>query len=201
MPRVSSIHPRLSLQSTLPCGPIMFPCKSFRSNTSKILRKCSFQKTYGKAKSFRSNTYKKTGGPPPSPQSQFSSRLPPNEIEGLQSSGVPSSFPLSSRWNPVAQRRKTPSISFPCKSLPDSFLHNEGGYTPPPHQFRSFPGTSTQSGAVLPFVHSRAGLSSVAGHPSFVVCSLLASSFFSVLSLAPPHYRFHPAVPPGGRHE
>jgi hypothetical protein len=44
---------------------IIFPCNSFRSNTYRIVWKCSFQKTYSKAKSFSSNTYKKTGGGDP----------------------------------------------------------------------------------------------------------------------------------------
>ena len=43
------------------CG-IMFPHKSFRSNTSTTVCKCSFQKTYSKAKPFRIRTYKKPGG-------------------------------------------------------------------------------------------------------------------------------------------
>jgi hypothetical protein len=70
MPRVTSIHPRQSLRTTLSCRPIMFPCKPFRSNTSKILCMCSFQKTYSKVKSFRMRTYKKPGGPP-LPNSSF----------------------------------------------------------------------------------------------------------------------------------
>ena len=41
---------------------IMLPYKSFRSNTSTTLWNCSFQKTYGKVKSFRMRTYKKQGG-------------------------------------------------------------------------------------------------------------------------------------------
>jgi hypothetical protein len=42
--------------------PIMSPRKPFRSNTYGTSCKCSFQKTYSKTKSFRSNTYKKPGG-------------------------------------------------------------------------------------------------------------------------------------------
>jgi hypothetical protein len=76
MPRVTSIHPRLLLRSTLSCGPIMFPCKPFRNNTSKVLRKCSFQKTYTNVKSFRMRTYKKPGGPPLAPIPVFLSFIP-----------------------------------------------------------------------------------------------------------------------------
>jgi hypothetical protein len=46
---------------------------------------------------------------------------------------LPLSSPLSCRWSPVAQRRETPSISFLSIPLRGSFLHNEGGYTHPPH--------------------------------------------------------------------
>jgi len=50
-------------------GPLVYPersrgvtpSNSFRSNTYRIIWKCSFQKTYRNSKSFRSNTYKKTG--------------------------------------------------------------------------------------------------------------------------------------------
>jgi hypothetical protein len=42
----------------------MFLCNPFRSNTYKTSCKCSFQKTYAKAKSFSSNTYRKPGGDP-----------------------------------------------------------------------------------------------------------------------------------------
>jgi hypothetical protein len=42
--------------------PTMFSCNPFRNNTYSIVCKCSFQKTYGKAKSFRIHTYKKPGG-------------------------------------------------------------------------------------------------------------------------------------------
>jgi hypothetical protein len=105
MPRASSIHPRQSLRTTLSCRSIMFPCNPFRSNTSKILRKCSFQKTYSKVKSFRSNTYKKTrGGPSPSLQFQFSfsHSLFQSKINGpLPSVEAPSSFLLSSCWGAV----------------------------------------------------------------------------------------------------
>jgi|SRR5579863_1648716 len=41
---------------------VMLPSNPFRSNTYKTFRKCSFQRSYSKAKSFRSNTYKKPGG-------------------------------------------------------------------------------------------------------------------------------------------
>jgi hypothetical protein len=41
---------------------IMFPSNPFRNNTYRIVWKCSFQKTYSKAKSFRMRTYKKSGG-------------------------------------------------------------------------------------------------------------------------------------------
>jgi hypothetical protein len=64
----------------------MFPCNPFRSNTYKTSRKCSFQKTYTKAKSFSSNTYKKPGvgqlaqssrwGSKRSPASSFESPSP-----------------------------------------------------------------------------------------------------------------------------
>jgi hypothetical protein len=40
----------------------MFPCNPFSSNTYKTFCKCSFQKTYSKAKFLSSNTYEKPRG-------------------------------------------------------------------------------------------------------------------------------------------
>jgi hypothetical protein len=56
-------HPFIpsAVEGPLSSRGIMFPYKSFRSNTYRPLCKCSFQKTYCKAKSFSSNTYKKPG--------------------------------------------------------------------------------------------------------------------------------------------
>ena len=50
----------LSFSSFLSASPSM--AKSFIINTSTASHKCSFQKTYRIPKSFRINTYKKTGG-------------------------------------------------------------------------------------------------------------------------------------------
>jgi hypothetical protein len=50
----------------------MSPSNPFRSNTYRVVWKCSFQKTYRNSKSFRSNTYKKTGGGVPDPNPGFS---------------------------------------------------------------------------------------------------------------------------------
>ena len=49
-------HSPLSFSRTI------FPCNPFRSNTCRMVWKCSFQKTYRNPKSFRCNTYKKPGG-------------------------------------------------------------------------------------------------------------------------------------------
>jgi hypothetical protein len=61
-----SLQRRHSLLTTrhspLSFSRIMFPSNPFRSNTYKTFCKCSFQKTYSKAKSFSSNTYKKNRG-------------------------------------------------------------------------------------------------------------------------------------------
>src|SRR6266404_7791187 len=43
-------------------SPTLRPHKSFNCNTYGSPRKCCKQKTYGKTKSFRFNTYKKQGG-------------------------------------------------------------------------------------------------------------------------------------------
>jgi len=53
---------------------VMFPSKSFRSNTYTTVCKCSFQKTCTTAKSFSSNTYKKQGGEAPAQRSGHSIR-------------------------------------------------------------------------------------------------------------------------------
>ena len=133
MPRVTSIHPRQSLRTTLSCRPIMFPCNPFRSNTSTILRKCSFQKNYINVKYFRSNTYKKTRGALFT-QSVFGEGPPVYpDVEGpLSSVDVPLLHPLSSRWSPVVFQREMPSISFLFIALSASFHSNEGGGTLPP---------------------------------------------------------------------
>src|SRR5260370_6013428 len=58
-------HSLLSgLVTSLP--PYFFFPNSFSCNTYASPRKCCKQKTYGKAKPFRCNTYKKLGGTPPS---------------------------------------------------------------------------------------------------------------------------------------
>src|SRR5260370_16912711 len=54
-PRILPSHP-VALSSKLR------PRKPFRCNTYGLPRKCCKQKTYSMAKSFRCNTYKKTGG-------------------------------------------------------------------------------------------------------------------------------------------
>jgi len=123
------------------------PSNSFRSNTYRIVRKCSFQKTYRNSKSFRSNTYKKTGvGAPPSRSDSGFYLVYPECIQRGATHHSPLSYgsvprclcghphaPLSLRWNPVVFRRKTPSIPFLFMPLSVFFLHNEGGYTPTPY--------------------------------------------------------------------
>jgi len=44
------------------CSPTVRVRKSFSCNTYGFPRKCCKQKTYGRANSFRCNTYKKQGG-------------------------------------------------------------------------------------------------------------------------------------------
>ena len=64
-----SLQRRNSLLATrhspLSFSRIMFRSNPFRSNTYKTFCKCSFQKTYSRAKSFRMRTYKKPGGGDP----------------------------------------------------------------------------------------------------------------------------------------
>jgi hypothetical protein len=104
---------------------IMFPSNPFRSNTYKTFCKCSFQKTYSKAKSFRMRTYKKTGGGDP--------------IHYLVASLHP--CPLSSRRRAVgaplfSNGKHTLSLfsSYRCRTL--SFP-TRGGTPPPPTTSRS----------------------------------------------------------------
>ncbi|SRR6267142_219150 len=53
--KISSSHP-------ITFSPTLRPRKSFSGNTYGLPRKCCKQKTYGRAKSFICNTYKKQGG-------------------------------------------------------------------------------------------------------------------------------------------
>jgi hypothetical protein len=110
------------------------PSNSFRSNTYRIVWKCSFQKTYRNSKSFRRNTYKKPGGggtPPSRSDSGFylATRHSYGSVPRCLC-GHPHA-PLSSRWSPVVFRRKTPSIPFFFILLPDPCRPNEGGVHPP----------------------------------------------------------------------
>jgi len=58
---LSSTSSLTTSHSSLSFSRIMFPSNPFRSNTYKTFCKCSFQKTYSKAKSFRMHTYEKSG--------------------------------------------------------------------------------------------------------------------------------------------
>ena|SRR5579863_8805730 len=137
-------HPFIpsALEGPLISRGVMLPYKSFRSNTSTTVCKCSFQKTYSRTKLFRINTYEKQGGGVPFVAisvflSPLATRLPraysarghspvPSGVEGPLSFVVVLS---SVRWSPVVFPWEIRPISFPFTPLPDSHPLNEGGYT------------------------------------------------------------------------
>src|SRR5260370_6779380 len=84
-------------------SPILRLRKSFNCNTYAALRKCSKQKTYGMAKSFSFNTYKKHGVPTSS-QKLFSFFFPV-----LSSTPLGASEPL---WLPLRLPSSVPSSKF-----------------------------------------------------------------------------------------
>ena len=61
-PGSSSNSSKISPSQTVTFSPTLHPHKPFSGNTYGFPRKCCKQKTYGKAKSFSCNTYKKQGG-------------------------------------------------------------------------------------------------------------------------------------------
>jgi len=84
--------------------------KSFSCNTYGLPRKCCKQKTYGRAKPFRCNTYKKPGGHLLQAKSiSLFCRLSPPLLTPL--------FPLLQRFN-VQTFRRANSLPYPLTSLP-----------------------------------------------------------------------------------
>ena len=116
--------------------PIMLPCNPFRCNTCKTSCKCSFQKTYSKAKSFRMRTYKKPGvGLPWRDQSSLCASVParptggslwPARRGGQSQSAVVA--PLEPRCFPTANAVYLSSLH----TLPGCCCVTTGGYTPTP---------------------------------------------------------------------
>jgi uncharacterized protein YceH (UPF0502 family) len=88
----------VGIEDTDPVGAARSCFKSFTCNTYASPRKCCKQKTYGKTKPFRCNTYKNTGYLPQAKWLSLSSRFPtfaPSDAQTLFS--IPtSSFPKSS---------------------------------------------------------------------------------------------------------
>jgi|SRR5713226_4376885 len=131
----SDLRPLVSLRSTSPVflltdhSPLItahYCFKSFSCNTYGSPCKCCKQKTYGQAKPFRCNTYKKQGGREGVPSSTF--RGPSNSH--LRSRRAPPGEPVrvtygvrvsrGARWNDLTssfRRHQSPPTLFLCSQL------------------------------------------------------------------------------------